>query len=112
MRSLPHLHSHVADDHPARNIQALHIASGKVNGLINSAVRLYPAQDIKDDILWEYSLRRFSFQTYLNYLRNPEPQLPVIRIVAISVAPQPVPMAPKAPWVVVWLSVATIIIPG
>ena len=37
---------------------------------------------------------------------------PVMRMVAISVAPQPVPMAPKAPWVVVWLSVATTIIPG
>ena len=30
----------------------------------------------------------------------------------MSVAPHPVPSAPKAPWVVVWLSVATTIIPG
>ena len=35
-----------------------------------------------------------------------------MRMQAISVAPQPVPRAPKAPWVVVWLSVATTIMPG
>ena len=37
---------------------------------------------------------------------------PVIRITARSVAPTPVPKAPKAPWVVVWESVTTSTWPG
>ena len=37
---------------------------------------------------------------------------PVIMMVAKSVAPTPVPKAPKAPWVVVWESVTTTISPG
>ena len=71
-----HFHRHVADGHAARHVERIHIAAGKVDGLIHSAVRPDLSQHGQHHVFGVHALGRFALQPHFDDFWHPEPQFP------------------------------------